>query len=89
MTYYKYLLPFRPLHIADSHFVYLGKEVITPAEYDEEGNVITEAVYGNRHKVDVLWKNGRNEDWDEYIVKPTTHEHWFMGKQSLWDKSNK
>ena len=31
----------------------LGHEVITPATYDEEGEILTEAVYGDAYLVDV------------------------------------
>lgn len=88
MTYFKYVLPFKPTNIPNTHNVYLGREVLTPAEFDEEGNLLTEAVYGNGHKVDVMWKGEPNPDWDQYIVKPTTHEHWFAGQQKLWEECN-
>ena len=35
--------------------VRLGNLVVTPAEIDEEGNVITEAVLTDTYHVDVLW----------------------------------
>jgi len=42
--------------------------VVTPAEIDEEGNIITEAVLSDNYSVDVLWDGGPNPDWDAQMV---------------------
>ena len=48
--------------------VRLGNLVVTPAEIDEEGNVITEAVLTDTYHVDVLWDGEPNPDWDAQMV---------------------
>ena len=48
--------------------VRLGNLVVTPAEIDEEGNVITEAVLSDTYHVDVLWDGEPNADWDAQMV---------------------
>lgn len=88
MIYKKYVLPFKPTKPINCDFVYLGKEVLEPATYDEEGNLVTETVYSDNHKVDVIWWGNPKEEWNQYIVKPTTHEHWFAGQQKLWEECN-
>ena len=88
MKYYKYLLPFKPDKPTNSYFTYVGKEVVEPPTYDEEGNLLTETVYGSGYKVDVMWKGEPNPEWNQYIVKPSNHEHWFAGQQKLWEKCN-
>jgi len=50
--------------------VRLGNLVVTPAEIDEEGNVITEAVLTDTYHVDVLWDGEPNADWDAQLVWP-------------------
>ena len=46
----------------------LGHIVTTPAEYDEDGNVITAAVLSDDYHVDVLWKGDPDADWDNQMV---------------------
>lgn len=48
--------------------VHLGNIVVTPAEIDAEGNVITEAVLTDTYHVDVLWDGEPNPDWDNQLV---------------------
>jgi hypothetical protein len=48
--------------------VRLGNLVVTPAEIDEEGNVITEAVLSDTYHVDILWDGEPNPDWDAQLV---------------------
>ena len=48
--------------------VYLGNIVVTPAEIDEEGNIITEAVLSDTYHIDVLWDGEPNPDWDNQLV---------------------
>ena len=46
----------------------LGHEVLTPATYDEEGEILTEAVYGDAYLVDVLWSGEADASWDNQLV---------------------
>ena len=48
--------------------VRLGHIVTTPATYDDDGNVDTEAVLSDNYHVDVLWKGDPDEDWDNQMV---------------------
>ena len=48
--------------------VRLGNLVVTPAEIDAEGNVITEAVLTDTYHIDVLWDGEPNPDWDAQMV---------------------
>ena len=48
--------------------VRLGHIVTTPATYDDDGNVATEAVLSDNYHVDVLWKGDPDEDWDNQMV---------------------
>ena len=52
-----------------SHLIVeLGHEVLTPATYDEEGELITEAVYGDAYLVDVLWDGEADASWNNQVV---------------------
>jgi len=51
--------------------VKLGYLTITPAQYDEEGNTIKEAVVSTKYAVDVSWSITPLQSWDAYIVWPT------------------
>jgi len=55
-----------PTH--NNAIVRLGHIVVTPAEIDAEGNVITEAVLTDTYHVDVLWDGEPNPDWDAQLV---------------------
>ena len=48
--------------------VHLGNIVVTPATFDEEGNIVTEAVLSDTYHIDVLWDGEPNEDWDNQLV---------------------
>lgn len=48
--------------------VHLGNIVVTPAEIDAEGNIITEAVLSDTYHIDVLWDGEPNPDWDNQLV---------------------
>lgn len=48
--------------------VHLGNIVVTPAEVDAEGNIITEAVLSDTYHIDVLWDGEPNPDWDNQLV---------------------
>jgi hypothetical protein len=55
-----------PTH--NNAIVRFGHIVVTPAEIDEEGNIITEAVLSDNYSVDVLWDGEPNADWDAQMV---------------------
>jgi hypothetical protein len=55
-----------PTH--NNAIVRLGHILVTPAEIDEEGNIITEAVLSDNYLVDVLWDGEPNPDWDAQMV---------------------
>ena len=46
----------------------LGHEVVTEATYDEEGELLTEAVYGDAYLVDCLWSGEADPSWDNQLV---------------------
>lgn len=46
----------------------LGHIVLTPAELDEDGEVVTEAILSEEYCVDVLWSGEAVAEWDEHIV---------------------
>ena len=48
--------------------VELGHEITTPATYDEEGELLTEAVYGDGYLVDVLWDGEALSSWESSLV---------------------
>jgi len=48
--------------------VHLGNIVVTPATFDEEGNILTEAVLSDTYHIDVLWDGEPNSDWDNQLV---------------------
>ena len=48
--------------------VHLGNIVVTPATFDEEGNILTEAVLSDTYHNDVLWDGEPNPDWDNQMV---------------------
>ena len=48
--------------------VELGHEVTTPATYDEEGEVLTEAVYADTYLVDVLWDGSPSSSWESSLI---------------------
>ena len=51
------------------HSIYkLGYLVETPATYDEEGEVLTEAVLSADYAVDVVWQGEPVEAWDANMI---------------------
>ena len=48
--------------------VHLGNIVVTPAEIDEEGEIVTDAVLSDTYHIDVLWDGEPNPDWDNQMV---------------------
>ena len=84
MIYKKYLLPFEP-DIDYATVKVVGKEITQKAVY-EDGELVSPAEYGDRWRVDVIWFD-KEEDWDEYLVEPETHDHWFLGMEYLWHES--
>ena len=48
--------------------VHLGHLVETEGTYDEEGEVITEAVLSSTYHIDVLWDGEPLESWDNAMV---------------------
>jgi hypothetical protein len=62
--------------------VKIGHELITQAEIDDEGNVVTEAVYSDKFLVDVLWNTPMADHpygWKTYSVEPNGTKHRFVG----------
>ena len=58
-------------NIVPSHshlIVELDNEIITPATYDEEGELLTEAVLGDAYLVDVLWDGDADASWNNQVV---------------------
>ena len=50
----------------------LGQPILTPAVYDEEGNITTEAVLDTKHEVDILWADQPlTTSFASYVVWPT------------------
>ena len=55
--------------VPHSHIIAeLGHEVVTEATYDSEGEILTEAVYGDAYLVDVLWSGEADASWDNQLV---------------------
>jgi len=48
--------------------VELGHEVTTPATYDDEGEILTAAVYADNYLVDVLWDGEALSSWDSSLI---------------------
>ena len=70
--------------------VRLGNLVVTPAEIDEEGNVITEAVLTDTYHVDVLWDGEPNPDWDAQMVWcPPMGVHTFGSSSAIAEWTEK
>lgn len=58
--------------------VYIGKVVEIPATYDDEGNIITPAVYYDGYAIDVM--SSETLDFGEYAVYPADKSaHSFYG----------
>lgn len=50
------------------HIIKIGHIVETPAEYDEDGEVVTEAVLSDTYAVDVIWEGEPVEAWDANMI---------------------
>ena len=65
----------------------LGQPVVTPATYDEEGNVLTEAVLSSKHEVDIIWVDEPlTTSFASYVVWPTPggYTHTFSGWEQAY-----
>lgn len=62
----------------DHAIVRLGNIATTPATYDSDGNVLSEAVISDNYHVDVLWDGEPDESWDAQMVwcKPMGVHHF-------------
>ena len=70
--------------------VHLGNIVVTPAEIDEEGNIITEAVLSDTYHIDVLWDGEPNPDWDNQMVFcPPMGVHTFGSSSAIAEWTEK
>ena len=77
-----------PTH--NNAIVRLGNLVVTPAEIDAEGNVITEAVLTDTYHVDVLWDGEPNPDWDAQMVFcPPVGVHTFGSSSAIAEWTEK
>ncbi len=60
--------------------VYIGKVVKIPATYDDEGNIITPAVYYDGFAIDVMVQDSITLDFGSYAVYPADKSaHSFYG----------
>ena len=61
----------------------VGHEVISKAEFDEEGNVTKERVESDKYLVDVCWNSpsivSHPNGWGDYSVEPTSSSHGVVG----------
>ena len=57
--------------------VYIGKVVEIPATYDDEGNIITPAVFYPGYAIDVM--SSETLDFGEFMVYPIEAAHSFYG----------
>jgi hypothetical protein len=48
--------------------VELGHEITTPATYDDDGEILTEAVYADTYLVDVLWDGEAEASWNNQLI---------------------
>ena len=60
----------------------VGHEVISKAEFDDEGNVTKEQVNSDKYLVDVCWNTpivDHPYGWKTYSVEPTSSSHGVVG----------
>ena len=70
--------------------VHLGNIVVTPATFDEEGNILTEAVLSDTYHIDVLWDGEPNPDWDNQMVWcPPMGLHTFGSSKAIAEWTQK
>ena len=67
----------------EHNIVELGYEVLTPAEYDEEGEVIVEQVLGSSYLVDVLWNGDAESSWNNQVIWTTPFGQLVMGASDV------
>ena len=60
-----------------AHVVVLGFLPIEQAEYDEQGEVVKEAVLSEKYSVDVMWESDIEERWNTYEVEVEVSSHKF------------
>lgn len=60
-----------------AHVVELGFLPIEQAEYDENGEVVKEAVLSDKYSVDVMWESEIEERWNTYEINPEISSHKF------------
>lgn len=90
---------FAALHTEDSEgnlipdfrfeVIKLGYQVVQEATYDDEGKVITPAVFGNKYHVDAFWRDLEDHPygWKTYSVDIETEGlHGFVGLSYLKHK---
>ena len=64
--------------------VHLGNIVVTPAEIDEDGNIVTESVLSDTYHIDVLWDGEPDSDWDnQMIFCPPVGLHCFANSAAI------
>jgi len=58
-----------------------GFIVVTPGEYDEEGNETTPPILSDKYIVDVLWNDKKDKDWKDfrYKLNGVKNYHTFAG----------
>jgi hypothetical protein len=67
--------------------VELGYIVLEQAEYDEDGNVIKEAVLSDKYSVDVMWQDKQAYGWGTYKLDLDGEGiHSFLGVNYLEHK---
>lgn len=67
-----------------SHLIVeLGHEVLTPATYDEEGEILTEQVLGSSYLVDVLWNGDAESSWDNQVIWTKPFGQLVMGASDV------
>ena len=77
--------------VANFHtVVILGAEVLEEATYDENGDILTEAVYADNCLVDVIWRGLEEVDhpygWKTYAVTPENPLFEISGQNYKKDK---
>lgn len=68
------------------HVIELGDIVLTPATYDEEGNVLTPAITAGKHAVDIVWLENEDSAFNEFQAWPAPcGVHTVAGLESLYE----
>ena len=70
------------------HVIEIGDIVLTPATYDEEGNVVTPAVTTGKHAVDIVWIESEDSAFSTFKVWPAPcGVHTVAGLESLYEEA--